>query len=124
MKSGISHLIFFLSLIFLAGAGNAYAQEAGMSDVDIVGERETAGNEKLIFSPGEPRYVPKATAAASGKDSLALNIHDFPMQQAALKTASEKSDEKQTQKQKDDSILTFNFLYYIIQKYKLQDIID
>ncbi len=24
----------------------------------------------------------------------------------------------------DDSILSFNFLYYIIQKYKLQDIVD
>ena len=124
MKIGISHLIFCLTLIFLAVAGSSSAQEAGMSDVDIIGDRETSGGEKLIFSPGEAKYIPKVTATTSGKDSIALNIQDFPMQQAALKAASEKSDEKQPQKQKDDSILTFNFLYYIIQKYKLQDIID
>jgi hypothetical protein len=34
-----------------------------------------------------------------------------------------KPAEKQPAKE-DDSILTFNFLYYIIQKYKLQDIVD
>ena len=49
-------------------------------------------------------------------------FYNFPMQQATMK-APEQS-EKQSEKQKDDSILTFNFLYYIIQKYKLQDIID
>lgn len=122
MKSGILHSIFFLTAFLLAGLGSAYAQDAGMSDVDIVAERESAGGEKLVFSPGEPKYIPKASAA--GKDSIALSIQDFPMQQAVLKAASEKSDEKQSDKQKDDSILTFNFLYYIIQKYKLQDIID
>lgn len=121
MKSGILHSIFFLTAFLLAGLGSADAQDAGMSDVDIVAERESAG-EKLVFSPGEPKYIPKASAA--GKDSIALSIQDFPMQQAVLKAASEKSDEKQSDKQKDDSILTFNFLYYIIQKYKLQDIID
>lgn len=124
MKSRISHVIFFLTLIFLAGAKMSYAQDAGTSDADMVGERETVGTEKIMFSAGEPRYIPKTSAADVNKDSIALNIQDFPMQQAVLKAATpEKSDDKQQQK-KDDSILTFNFLYYIIQKYKLQDIID
>jgi hypothetical protein len=124
MKSRISHGIFFLTLILLAVANMSYAQDAGASDADMVNERETAGAEKIIFSAGEPRYIPKTSAADAGKDSIALNIQDFPMQQAVLKaTTSEKADDKEQQK-KDDSILTFNFLYYIIQKYKLQDIID
>ena len=45
------------------------------------------------------------------------------MQRAAQKPADKAAD-KQNSKSKDDSILTFNFLYYIIQKYKLQDVID
>jgi len=36
-------------------------------------------------------------------------------------TENTKPETKQTA---DDSILSFNFLYYIIQKYKLQDIVD
>jgi hypothetical protein len=31
---------------------------------------------------------------------------------------------QQPPKDDDDAILSFNFLYYIIQKYKLQDIIE
>lgn len=122
MKSRISHLMFFLTVVLLLAAGGSYAQEAGTSDVEMSGDREPAGSEKLVFGLGEQRYIPKTTA--SSKDSIALNIQDFPMQQAALKAATEKSEKEQPQKQQDDSILTFNFLYYIIQKYKLQDIID
>ena len=110
MKSEISHLIFLLTLVLLLGAGSSYAQEAGMSDEDILGDREVTGVEKVLFSPGEAKYIPKATGTASTTDSIALNIQDFPMQQAAQKAASEKTEEKQTTKAKDDSILTFNFL--------------
>ena len=94
-----------------------------MSDVDLVDERSPVGSERTLFSPESPKYVPKASNMETGKDSVALNIQDFPMQQAVLK-ANEKATEKQAAKSKDDSILTYNFLYYIIQKYKLQDIID
>ena len=107
----------------MLASASAVAQDAGMSDAEIVEERDVLETEKVTFSPGEDvRYVPRASTVASDKDSIALQIHDFPMQRAAQKPA-EKSNEKQGAK-KDDSILTFNFLYYIIQKYKLQDIID
>ena len=116
--------ISILTMLILAiSAGNATAQEAGMSDVEIVDERDPVESEKIVYTPGEDvRYVPKVSGSGA-KDSVALFMHDFPMQQATLKS-SEKSDDKQSAKSKDDSILTFNFLYYIIQKYKLQDIID
>jgi hypothetical protein len=110
-------------LIILTAAGTAFAQDAGMSDVEIADGTNAVEGEK-VYSPGEDvRYVPRAPVVTAANDSIALHIHDFPMQQATLK-ASEKSNEKQPAKPKDDSILTFNFLYYIIQKYKLQDIID
>ena len=121
MKIWSRHILILAVLIFLSAA-SALAQDAGMSD-EMVEERDASESEKVVFTPGEDlRYVPKASGAV-GRDSVALNIHDFPMQQATLK-APDKSTEKQPAKPKDDSILTFNFLYYIIQKYKLQDVID
>ena len=98
----------------------ALAQDAGMSDVEVINGTD---NSDVAFTPGdELRFVPRANAAVAKKDSIVLQIHDFPMQRAAQKPV-DKSNDKQPAK-KDDSILTFNFLYYIIQKYKLQDIID
>jgi hypothetical protein len=118
-----AQLFLFATLISLS-ATSALAQDAGMSDdVEIIESNDAAEGEKAVYSPGEDvRYIPRVTGVAAGKDSVALQMQDFPMQQAALR-ATEKSNEKPA-KPKDDSILTFNFLYYIIQKYKLQDIID
>ena len=94
-----------------------------MSDVDIT-EVGTGGDNNGVFIPGEDaKFVPRTTGYRVVKDSLALQMQDFPMQRAAQRPA-EKSSEKQATKGKDESVLTFNFLYYIIQKYKLQDIID
>ena len=123
MKIWTQRFLFLATLILLSGA-TAIAQDAGMSDVEIIEANDAGGGEKVVYAPGEDvRYIPRAPAAALGQDSVALHMHDFPMQQAAQR-ANEKSNEKSAAKPKDDSILTFNFLYYIIQKYKLQDIID
>lgn len=123
MKRWDLHIVFFLLLIVLS-TGTVRAQEAGMSDVKITDEADPLNSEKTAYTPGEEvRYIPSAPGNAADKDSVMLQIQDFPMQRATMKTP-EKSNEKQPAKAKDDSILTFNFLYYIIQKYKLQDIID
>ncbi|MEX2235675.1 MAG: hypothetical protein WD824_26190 [Cyclobacteriaceae bacterium] len=124
MKIWRKHFLFLPILMCMAAAGSTLAQDAGMSDVEIVEGNDPAEGEKVVYAPGEEvRYIPKAPGMAAGRDSIALHIHDFPMQQATLRP-SDKPNEKQPAKSKDDSILTFNFLYYIIQKYKLQDIID
>lgn len=94
-----------------------------MSDIEISTTHESA-NEHAVYVPGEEmKYIPRATGVAAPSDSLMLQLQDFPMQRAAQRPSDRNAD-KQSAKQKDDSILTFNFLYYIIQKYKLQDIID
>lgn len=111
-------------LLLVLNAGSAWAQDAGMSDIEIRDTRSEMNAEKVVFVPGEEvRYIPRASNASVSRDSLTLQMQDFPMQRAAQRPA-ERGAEKQAAKSKDDSILTFNFLYYIIQKYKLQDIID
>ena len=114
--------IFFLAILMLSSASVAFAQDAGMSDVEVI-ESTASADEKVGYTPGEDvRYVPRAVVMMPN-DSIALQMHDFPMQRASQRPA-ERNSEKQSSKSKDDSILTFNFLYYIIQKYKLQDVID
>lgn len=123
MKSWGKQIFFLATLVILTASGRVLAQDAGMSDVEIVNDRSAEGGDKVSFTPGEDlRYIPRATSSGQVKDSIALQIHDFPMQRAAQKPA-DRANEKQPAR-KDDSILTFNFLYYMIQKYKLQDIID
>lgn len=118
------HYLFFPLIAAFAVAENATAQDAGMSDIEINKERNRTESEKIIFSAGEAdvRYIPK-TARVLSKDSVAAaNYAEFPSGKPKVEPFGKA--EKRQPKQEDDSILSFNFLYYIIQKYKLQDIID
>lgn len=124
MKGWLSHIILSAILLILCASHTAQAQDAGMSDVEIIDEPGVDGGNKVTYAPGEDlRYVPEADRVAKTSDSVLLQIQDFPMQQATMRPP-ESPSQKEAEKPKDDSILTFNFLYYIIQKYKLQDIID
>jgi len=127
MKLRRHPMLVILLLMMLTSAGRAIAQDAGMSDVEIANEKDAGEGDKIVYTPGdtEVRYIPKASGVTSAKDSISLRIQVQPVKSAVLTSSSDdKQNEKQEAKSKDDSILTFNFLYYIIQKYKLQDIID
>ena len=129
MKIQLHHI--FLSFLFtLAAVSNmAFAQDAATNqDYQITDtERDKFERDKVIFSPGEgdTRFTPKGSAIpATGKDSIAV-VKPNPQIQKAKPEQPVKAAEKQQQQTKnDDSILSFNFLYYIIEKYKLQDIVD
>jgi hypothetical protein len=118
MKHSVQQILFLTTLMLGVSIGTSWAQDAGMSDVEIGNDRDPAEGSKTIPVEVEVRYIPKASGIVTAKDSVALITAE------PVGLPSEKRSEKQPAKQKDDSILTFNFLYYIIQKYKLQDIID
>ncbi len=124
MKNWVHRFLVLTTLTILFAAGKVSAQDAGMSDAGVTaGDRESGDADKVVFSPGETevKYIPKASGITStAKDSVAVRTENPPVQKITPK-ALQKEDK---QPPKDDSILTFNFLYYIIQKYKLQDIID
>src|SRR5690606_7651870 len=121
MKGLLPHMLFCAVLLTVCATA-AQAQDAGMSDVEIVDDANTGS--KIIYAPGEDlRYVPQGSAVVKPSDSVYLQIQDFPMQRATTRPPEDPSS-KESEKSKDESILTFNFLYYILQKYKLQDIID
>lgn len=95
-----------------------------MQDLEIT----ESDKERMLYSPGGEgemtyRSVP-ATVSAPLRDSVASIL---PPSSASKTKPTPKPAEKQSSppaKEDDDSILSFNFLYYIIQKYKLQDIVD
>lgn len=119
MKKSIQKGFLLSALMIFLALGKVAAQDAGMSDTEVARSTETVDADKMVFSPGETevRYVPKASHPAPESDSVATlrPILQKPVPPKAL---------QKEEKPKDESVLTFNFLYYIIQKYKLQDIID
>lgn len=108
LKAGIISLVvgFFL---FFAGSV-CQAQEASsfpIMDEVIGGDRERSEHldEDLIKGPSR--------TAATLRDSAAVR-------QAALK--KDKQSDKQSATNNEDEVLNFNFLYYIIQRVKMSDI--
>ena len=145
MKTQLHHIFIIASIASTALADFSYAQEDGAGELEISdSEWEKAERDKILYSPGEgeARYVPKhsvsTTQPQSSKDSPKETLKESDLKtgiQSQQKTKSEasshasKASEKQSPKAQpkpsgDDTILSFNFLYYIIQKYKLQDIVD
>jgi hypothetical protein len=119
MKKWIYRGLVLSAFTVLLAVGKGVAQNAGMSDTEVTRGSESVDGDKMVFSPGESevRYIPKASGVATVKDSVAVFTPVVP------KSGQSKAVQKE-EKPKDESVLTFNFLYYIIQKYKLQDIID
>ena len=139
--------LWYLLTIILFGCfvqNTAYAQGTGFIDITLP-ECDKIDNDKLLTSPGEgdSKFVYKPVS--NTKDSVASVTISHPTPttspaSAAAKIRIEKAApapketvSKQSKnveepaaktKSQDDSILSFNFLYYIIEKYKLQDIVD
>lgn len=146
MKIRIGYIFILTTLAFLAAANRGFAQDGGMPEMETADpERDRLEREKILYSPGEGevRYILKSSSTTSTQNSAttspvtkesttsresAVIPETLPASSSspALKTKPPQPD-KSTEKparQDDDSILSFNFLYYIIQKYKMQDIID
>ncbi len=124
MKIRFYQILLLALPAYLTVGGNLFAQDAGMVDVELVDEWDNMESEKMLYSPGEAavHYTPKAYNPPS-KDSVANQLVETSAPKHRIEPSAQPM-EKQPAKPEDDSILSFNFLYYIIQKYKLQDIID
>ncbi len=137
MKSQLNKILFFACLLTL-GTTAAKAQDAAVQDYEITeSERDRFERDKLIFSPGgenESRYMPPRTTPGgnsttpSTKDSTASTKSNATQLPAPVKIKHEQPVKPPVKplppKDDNDAILSFNLLYYIIQKYKLQEIID
>jgi hypothetical protein len=125
MRIRLHHILILACIASAAFVTSSYGQDSGIPDY------ESTDNErdKMLYSPGEGEMRPRYPVTISNvpKDSASV-IRTSPIPATPLRVKPEqplKPSEKQVPaKHDDDSILSFNFLYYIIQKYKLEDIID
>jgi hypothetical protein len=116
-----------LSVIASAAFSAASAQDAqypnpsfeNFSDSSIIDK------DKILVSLGEPEprhKVAKDSLTNPSKSQATRAIRPSEANKAAVAKTDQEEDAKE--EAEDDSILSFNFLYYIFQKYKLQDIVD
>lgn len=133
MKISLPHILILSCIAMMVFAQPAAAQESSLPENEYIDvERDRYERERIISSPGEGsdfRYYPRTstTTPTVTKDS----VESKPATPAPVVTNQKakiappvKPQEKVPAKPEDDSILSYNFLYYIIQKYKLQDIVD
>ncbi|HEY5747466.1 MAG TPA: hypothetical protein VIU12_15410 [Chryseolinea sp.] len=129
MKIKLHYILFAISLclVSLLGTNTAHAQDNTFPALDAATYDAEAEKErdKVIYSSSsssemEPQAIHKLQTPAV-KDSLANrnNAH------RTVKNASESGkNANKPSSHSDDSVLSFNFLYYLFEKYKLQDIVD
>lgn len=134
MKIRLYQILIAASMT-IAGGGQLIAQDGSLQEYEVTDpERERLEREKIIYSPGEGeiRYIPRNPVTQPSTGPATTPKDTTTASQASLETAQPKvkaepvvkPPEKPMAPREDESILSFNFLYYIIQKYKLQDIID
>lgn len=119
MKLKLQHILLTFCLAFCGPACLLYAQDT-YSNAETETESETKGR---------PHYGPGGDIEVSASSSSTHNTQPTVLRDSATDTPSiaYPGGHKGVAKPKDeddDSVLSFNFLYYIIRKYKLQDIMD
>ena len=78
----------------------------------------------MMYTPGEldPAFKKSQRGATPIiKDSIAVKA---PIRTNKVQTPDSSKVPVKRPSEEDDSILSFNFLYYIFQKYKMQEVVD
>ncbi len=117
MKNRVNNIILtiFFAVVFSAAVQSAMAQDASYPVEGISTETEFSRDEVTYAGEGDVMLNNKVRIA-SPRDSATTRVKR-PIRPETSKPAGRASSE-------DDSILSFNFLYYIFEKYKMQDVVD
>jgi hypothetical protein len=114
-------LAFLLTVIAPYGISTVQAQDASFPGTEVDDLGVDKESEKMMYNPGELDPAFRKAQTLKVKDSISMKPVVRPSKAQtpdASKTPVKRPSEE------DDSILSFNFLYYIFQKYKMQDIVD
>lgn len=124
MKSALRY-IGVLFFVLVAAQTSVYGQDGPDNEQPIyddkvyheapVGDMDGESDNKVLTP---------VTKSTSAKDSSSIRV-TVPARVNNKQNQEPKDNKPQQQPQSgDDSILSFNFIYYIIQRFKLQDIIE
>jgi hypothetical protein len=123
MRINLRNLLiaFLFSVISPCGFVLVNAQDTSFPGTEMDDLGIDKESEKMMYNPGEtdPAFR-KAQTSSTIKDSLSLRAS----RPAKIQTPDTSKAPVKRPAEEDDSILSFNFLYYIFQKYKMQDIVD
>jgi len=122
MRIKVQNILFVLlvNVICMSAATAVNAQDASFPGTETSDLELDKEKEKLMFSPGELDPTARKNQSTSYKDSVSLK----PVNSTKIPSPEPPKTPGKQPAQDDDSILSFNFLYYIFQKYKLQDMVD
>jgi len=107
ISKNLTAILFTLSILC---TGVSFAQDDRIPDLDL-------GNGLK-----EQRFDP-STDILSESDVKINKSVVIPRDTLSLKPAAKKTDSK-TKPEESTSVLSFNFLYYLLERYKLSDIVD
>jgi hypothetical protein len=114
-KNQLLPFALFLFLFMGAGSMLTSAQDAGSPSFEAY-EKDPA--ERVFFDNSDSTNLARSVK----KDSVLTRM---PVKRNVYKPAPVVPKEKDSSTDpNDNSVLSFNFLYYLIQKYKMQDIVD
>jgi hypothetical protein len=124
MKLKLHHILVTTCLSILAPAGisTLYAQDASFDETPAASEKE-----RVNYYPGgegEPSGGGTGTNSTASKSTIAVRDSSSFKTYTPARVGTEPSKHNAKPAQDEDDVLSFNFLYYIIRKYKLQDIVD
>lgn len=121
MKVKILHLT---TAFFLAGGSlfaiSAKAQREGLSPTEL---QDPSHLEYNLNDDKPPLTEHDSKAKVTTRDSSASHSRPVTTTPPSSKTKSPEHNKSVNSKEEDDA-LSFNFLYYIIQKFKISDLVD
>jgi hypothetical protein len=112
-------LHFTLLVLLLFTAGSAFAQESGSPSFENYDSENLVERDRMVPSGGS--VDPPKSVVRPQRDTAQVKA---PKRNVFKPSPVVPIDESKPKQQGDDSILSFNFLYYLIQKYKMQDILE
>ncbi len=124
MKMNLHHIfvILFLAAVAPDGILSVNAQDASYPVRDSYESEAVRERDRSVYTAGD--FDPLLNNKnQSVRDSISYRpglSRSTRTQQAEEPGNSVKSSSEDD----DDSILSFNFLYYLVEKYKMQDIVD
>ena len=112
MKVKVSHLLFATAAIFLLGLTVQAQDELPLLEIQDPAHSELNLDEDKTLIYDHPSHL----SIARDSSRAALTVPAKVLKQDTPKNGRKEKDE--------EDALSFNFLYYMIQKFKMSDLID
>lgn len=115
MKTKFFHFLGFSVLFFFALSTNAQENSPGNESDELLNahpELNLREDKSLIYEPSESRNL------SGGKEQA------LPAAKVTAPAKGKPAEAGKAPAKAEDDALSFNFLYYIIQKFKISDIVE